>query len=133
MRKVLMTGALIGLAAAAAILLSGVLGQSLQHLGVLAVVLGAVIALAAIELRGNRPDSAVRLLEVLLDESDRFPERSQALFVLGETYLTKLRDRAKAKEILRRLSENYADRYAQAAQTLLRYIALQEQGMIGDD
>ena len=47
MRKVLMTGALIGLAAAAAILLSGVLGQSLQHLGVLAVVLGAVIALAA--------------------------------------------------------------------------------------
>ena len=93
----------------------------------------AVIALAAIELRGNRPDSAVRLLEVLLDESDRFPERSQALFVLGETYLTKLRDRAKAKEILRRLSENYADRYAQAAQTLLRYIALHEQGMIGDD
>ena len=47
MRKVLMTGAIIAIAAAAAILGSGVLGQSLQHLGVLAVAVGAVIALAA--------------------------------------------------------------------------------------
>ena len=47
MRKVLMTGAIIAIAAAAAILVSGVLGQSLQHLGVLAVAVGAVIALAA--------------------------------------------------------------------------------------
>ncbi len=93
----------------------------------------AVIALAAIELRGNRPDSAAKIIEILLGESDRFPERSKALFMLGETYLTKLGDRAKAKEVLLRLTDNYADRYAEAAGSLLRYIELQEQGVIGAD
>ncbi len=93
----------------------------------------AVIALAAIELRGNRPDKAVEILLILLGESDRFPERSKALFILGEAYLTKLGDRAKAKEALLRLRENYNDRYSEAAKSLLRYIELQEKGLISPD
>ena len=46
MRKVLVTGALIGIAAALAVLLGGVLGQSMQQLGLLAVALGGVLILA---------------------------------------------------------------------------------------
>lgn len=41
-----MTGALIGIAAALAVLLGGVLGQSMQQLGLLAVALGGVLILA---------------------------------------------------------------------------------------
>jgi tetratricopeptide (TPR) repeat protein len=93
----------------------------------------AVVTLAAIELRANRPDRAVEALELLLKEQDRFPDRSKALFMLGETYLNKLKDRAKAKEALRTLVENHADRFSEAGKTLLRYIELQEKGIIATD
>lgn len=93
----------------------------------------AIVALAAIELRANKPDKAVEILELLLKEFDRFPDRSKALFMLGETYLNKLEARAKAKEVLLRLRDNYADRFSEAAKSLLSYIELLDKGLIGTD
>ncbi len=46
MRKVLVTGALLGITAAVAVLLGGLLGQSMQQLGLLTVALGGVLTLA---------------------------------------------------------------------------------------
>ncbi len=93
----------------------------------------AIVALAALELRADRPDKAVEALELLLKESNRFPDRSKALFILGETYLNKLKDRTRAREVLLRLRDNYSDRFAEAATSLLHYMELQDKGVIGTD
>jgi tetratricopeptide (TPR) repeat protein len=87
----------------------------------------ALFRLANLKLLEGDFSAAAKLLELLLAESPRFPDRSKALYVLGLVYVRDLKDKAKGKTILLDLAKHYADRFSVAAEKLLESIALEEQ------
>ena len=62
------------------------------------------------------------MLELLLEEFERFPERSKALYVLGLTYVRELKQPKKGIPHLKRVRDRYADRFSLAAEKLLENI-----------
>lgn len=88
----------------------------------------ALFHLASLKLLGGEPEAAAEVLELLLGESERFPDRSKALYTLGWIYVHDLKETKleKGKQVLRRLMEGYADRFSVEAEKLLEALDADE-------
>jgi len=67
-------------------------------------------------------ETAAKLLELLLKEFKRFPDRSKAMYTLGLIYVRHLKQIERGREILEKVRDGYADRFALAAEKLLDLI-----------
>jgi len=90
----------------------------------------ALFRLANLKLLEGEPDTAAKLLELLLSEFKRFPDRSKALYVLGLIYVRDLKETKKGKKVLIEVRDRYADRFSLAAERLLDLVARREKGEI---
>lgn len=91
--------------------------------------------LAVLQLRTKQPDKAMQLLELLLDEFDPMPKATEALFipkrsevmyVLATQYIKDANDMSRGVALLKKVVNNYGDRFSEAAEKLLALTELQK-------
>ncbi len=90
--------------------------------------------LASLQMRSDQYDKAIAVLELLLDEFKKLPEsseeifvphRSEVLYVLALQYMQHTKTPEKGKKMLETIAEQYAGRFAEAAEHYLRHIEME--------